>query len=324
MNLAPSDLQNELAAAARQWLARELPVARSRDLAAGHGELPDAGTWTRCAELGWLGLGLPDACGGLGLGAAEEVMVFRELGRGLAPGPFLASVLGARAAATAGRADIAAAIADGSRRVALSLSGRVLDGRAGDLLLTLDENGAVLDEIVEDAPLASVDPLTRVSSLVRATPLLRVEDALLLSRGHVLAAAQLLGIIEAVRDMSVAYAGSRTQFGRPIGSFQAVKHRCADMAVSAYAVVGQVGQAALYVDARRPAAAFQAAAAYVVAARGAVRSATDNIQNHGGIGFSWEHDAHLYLKRATVLAAAFGPLRQAHRPLMAPSRHEFE
>jgi alkylation response protein AidB-like acyl-CoA dehydrogenase len=324
MNLAPSPFQDELAATARRWLARELPISRSRDLAwAGEAELPDDPTWARCAELGWLGLGLPESAGGLDLGAADEVMLFRELGRDLAPGPFLPSVLGAHTAALAGQDAIAAEIASGARRVGLAVAGRALDGRPGDLILTLDPRGASVDELVEAEAVAATDPLVRVSRIGRTTPVLRAEDDLLLARGHVLAAAQLIGIIEAVRDMSVAYAQARTQFGHPIGSFQAVKHRCADMAVAAYAAVGQVHQAALYVDARRPDAAFQAASAYLVASRGAVRSTADNIQNHGGIGFTWEHDAHLYLKRAAVLASLFGPLRAAHHAVMAPARHEF-
>jgi hypothetical protein len=249
--------------------------------------------------------------------------VFRELGRTLAPGPFLASVLGGHAAAAAGERDLAAAIVAGRRRVGAMVGERVLDARPGDLALTLDPDGGGLAGLVEAEPLDALDPLVPAARVIRSSPLLRVAAPCLLARGHVLVAAQLLGIIDAVRDMSVAYARGRTQFGRPIGAFQAVKHRCADMAVAGYATVGQVHQAALYVDAGRPDAAFHAAAAFVVAARGAYRSAADNIQNHGGIGFTWEHDAHLYLKRAAVLANVFGPLRDAHRPIMAPTRHEF-
>jgi alkylation response protein AidB-like acyl-CoA dehydrogenase len=323
MNLAPSALQNELAAAARQWLGRELPLEHLRKAANADGALPDDSHWVVMAELGWFGLGLPEQCGGLGFGAAEQVMLFRELGRALAPGPVLASVIGAHAAAGAGSLDLARDIAEGRRRVAAVVAGRVVDGGAGDLGVILDSEGAELVELVATEPLVATDPLGRVARVSQSLPVLRVEDPWLPARGHVLAAAQLLGIIEAVRDMSVTYANARTQFGRPIGSFQAVKHRCADMAVAAYASTGQVNQAALYVDDRRPSAAFHAAAAYLVAARAAARCAADNIQNHGGIGFTWEHDAHLFLKRANVLANLFGPLRSAHHAVMAPARHEF-
>ena len=123
--------------------------------------------------------------------------------------------------------------------------------------------------------------------------------------------------------MSAGYARTRLQFGKPIGAFQAVKHRCADMAIAAYATVGQVHLAALYVDSGHQDAAFHASAAYVLAAKGASRSTEDNVQNHGGIGFTWEHDAHLYLKRVIVLENLFGPLRTAYASILATARHEF-
>ena len=308
MNLQPSALQNEIAAAAREWLAKQLPLARVRELAAGAGALPDEATWAAYAESGWFGLGLDQQHGGLGLGAAEEAVLFRELGRALAPGPVLATVLAAHTMQAAGPAELTAALVGGRRRAALTTQGRVLDGGPGDLVLAVDESGVTVSQLHDCSPAEPVDPLTRVAHLGGADVLLRVDDPSVLTRAHVLATAQLLGIVEAVCDISVAYARTRTQFGKPIGSFQAVKHRTADMAVTAYAVTGQL---------------FHAAAAYLVAARGATRAATDTIQNLGGIGFTWEHDAHLYLKRAHVLANCFGPLRGTHARIMAPERHEF-
>jgi len=143
------------------------------------------------------------------------------------------------------------------------------------------------------------------------------------NRARVLVAAEQLGIIEAVRDMSAAYAQVRTQFGKPIGSFQAVKHRCADMAVAAYATIGEVFQAALLVDAGTEDAGFHAATAYVLATNGAKVSTADNIQNHGGIGFTWEQDSHLFLKRALLLEHILGEQRRAYDAILAPKRHEF-
>jgi len=321
MNLLPSPDQEAMAAAVRTFLAAELPLARVRALAGP--DAIDEDTWRRCAGLGWLALGLSERCGGLGAGLAEEVMVFRELGRFLTPGPFLSSSIGARVAAQAGHPGLAADIAGGARRVGMAVGDRVLDARAGELLLRLDAEAAVLAEIGDAEPLAALDPATRLVRVHRSTVIGRAEDPLLLARGRVLAAAMLLGITEAVRDMSAAYARTRVQFGRPIGAFQAVKHRCADMAVAAYATVGQLHQAALYVEGAHPDAAFHAAAAYVLAARGASRSAADNIQNHGGIGFTWEHDAHLYVRRVVVLENLFGPLRASYPALMAPPRHDF-
>jgi alkylation response protein AidB-like acyl-CoA dehydrogenase len=324
MNLLPSPDQEVIAAAVREFLAAEMPLARVRALADSGGADPiDTGTWRRCADLGWLALGLSEQDGGLGAGLAEEVMVFRELGRFLSPGPFLSSSVGARVAAQAGCPRLAADIASGRRRVGMAIGDRVLDARSGELLLRLDGDAAVLAEIEDAAPVAALDPATRLATVRRSAVIARAEDPLLLPRTQVLAGAMLLGITEAVRDMSAAYARTRVQFGRPVGAFQAVKHRCADMAVAAYATVGQLHQAALYVGSAHPDAAFHAAAAYVLAVRGASRSAADNIQNHGAIGFTWEHDAHLYVKRVVVLENFFGPLRSAYAAVMAPPRHEF-
>jgi Acyl-CoA dehydrogenase, C-terminal domain len=194
-------------------------------------------------------------------------MIVRELGRFLTPGPFLSSSIGARVAAQAGHPALAVDIAGGARRVGMAVGDRVLDARAGELLLRLDAEAAVLAEIGDAEPLAALDPATRLVRVHESTVIGRARDPLLLSRGRVLAAAILLGITEAVRDMSAAYARTRVQFGRPIGAFQAVKHRCVDMAVAAYATVGQLHQAALYVEGAHPDAAFHAAAAYVLAAR---------------------------------------------------------
>jgi alkylation response protein AidB-like acyl-CoA dehydrogenase len=321
MNLRPNDLQQGLADAARALLERVAPVSSlvSRD---DPTPLHDR-VWSQAAEQGWLALGLAEDAGGLGLGLPEEVMVFRELGRFVTPGPFLSSALGARLAAGAGEAELAAAIGSGERRVGTIAGAVAVDVREGDLALRLDDGVAELVEVDGLTPMTSTDPHVRTATFTGTRVVARGDDPALVSRGRVLAAAELLGVIEAVRDMSTEYAKVRHQFGKPIGSFQAVKHRCADMAIAAIATVGEVFQAGLYVEAGHPDAAFHAASAYVLAARGAYRSAADNIQNHGGIGFTWEHPAHLYLKRAIVLENLVGPLRASLDAVLAPARHEF-
>jgi alkylation response protein AidB-like acyl-CoA dehydrogenase len=321
MNLEPDDVQRGIADAARTLLAREAPLT---ELVGGPQlDAVRDRVWKRACDQGWLSIGLPEEAGGLGLGLPEEVMVFRELGRLVTPGPFLWSALAARVASSEGREDLAAEISSGARRVGLVTGDVALDVRPGDLAIRLHRSGA---ELVEPQGLVATeptDPLTPTARFSDAPAVVGYDDPVLISVGRVLAAAELLGIIEAVRDMSAEYAKVRHQFGRPIGTFQAVKHRCADMAIAAVATVGQVFQAALYVQAGHPDHAFHAASAYVLAARGAYRSAADNIQNHGGIGFTWEHPAHLYLKRAVVLENAFGPLRASFDAVLAPERHEF-
>jgi alkylation response protein AidB-like acyl-CoA dehydrogenase len=325
VNLEPSADQVGIAAAAASFLAKELPISRLRDLAAIEGgDAIDGPTWQRCAELGWLALGLSEDHGGIGLGLPEEVMLFRELGRYLAPGPFRSSVLGARVASMSGAGDLAESIASGERRVGLQVDDDLaIDVRPGDLLLAVDETGGELFEVDTVQPVAGVDPGTRFARVTRGASVARADSATLLSRARVLAAAEQLGIIEAVRDMSAAYAQTRMQFDKPIGTFQAVKHRCADMAIAAYSTTGELFQAALLVEAGEPDGPFHAATAYVLATNGAKVSTADNIQNHGGIGFTWEQDSHLYLKRALLLERLLGPVRRAYQAVLEPARHQF-
>jgi alkylation response protein AidB-like acyl-CoA dehydrogenase len=323
MNLEPSTEQLEIAASARAFLSKELPIARLRELGESETDAIDDATWRRCADLGWLALGLPEEQGGVGLGLPDEVMLFRELGRHLAPGPFRSGVLAARVAGDAGQDDLAGEIASGERRVGMEVDGLGIDVRAGDLMLRIDATSAELLEVAEVSPVRGVDPGVRFGRVTPAASMARVESSTAMDRARVLVAAELLGIIEAVRDMSSAYAQTRTQFDKPIGTFQAVKHRCADMAVAAYATTAELHQAALLVEAGADDASFHAAAAFVLACDGARTSADDNVQNHGGIGFTWEQDSHLYLKRAFLLERLLGPRREAYRTLLEPERHAF-
>ncbi len=130
-------------------------------------------------------------------------------------------------------------------------------------------------------------------------------------------AAALVGIAEATRDMSAQYAKDREQFGRPIGTFQAVKHRCADMAVRCEVAFDLAIYAALLVDGDGPDAALHVPAAKVLAGEYAIANVFDNVQNHGGIGVTWEHDAHFFVKRANVLASTFGGRAQRLADVLA-------
>ncbi len=136
----------------------------------------------------------------------------------------------------------------------------------------MDAEGAKLCEVNELTPVEAVDPGVRLARITIGEPVVTVPGSMPLARVRVLAAAELLGITEAVRDMSASYAQTRIQFDKPIGTFQAVKHRCADMAIAAYATRAQTAQAAVYVEGGHPDADFHAAAAYVLAVRGAAVS----------------------------------------------------
>lgn len=324
MNLAPSQDQQAVAAMANEFLGQELPIARLRELAQErNGPALDEQTWKRCAALGWLALGLSEEAGGSGFGLPEEVMLFRELGRHLAPGPFLASVIGARVAATAGASELVNAIVSGERQVGIEVGDIAVNVRQADLILVIDSDAGELFTLKAVEPIDGIDPGSRFARVVKGAALVRAVDPHLLSRARVLVAAEQLGIIEAVRDMSASYAQTRVQFGKPIGAFQAVKHRCADMAIAAYATIGELFQAALLVEAGSEDAAFHAANAYFLATNGAKVSTADNIQNHGGIGFTWEQDSHLFLKRALLLEHILGEQRKVYDTILAPKRHEF-
>ena len=143
-------------------------------------------------------------------------------------------------------------------------------------------------------------------------PLARFDDSQLL-RLRLIDAAALSGIAAAALDMGVSYAGTREQFGRAIGSFQAVKHHCANMAISASCARDQVSFAAVAVDDRRADAALQVECALWIAGSAALENAAKNIQIHGGIGFSDEADPHLLLKRAQLLITLAGGLEAANR-----------
>jgi alkylation response protein AidB-like acyl-CoA dehydrogenase len=329
VDLLPSEEQLEIIATAASVLAKEYPISRIRERRM-EPSVVDQRAWSRCAELGWFGLTLPEVDGGVGYSLVEEALVFREIGRRVAPGPFLSTALGARVAVAGGRPDIAEAIIGGHAVVGLAEARHVdatigqevsggfdlIDATEATYVLAVGPAGAALvatDGIGAKEPVECIDPAVRLARAdlagvtAVASTVADLEPTFL--RGSVLTAAMLVGISEATRDMAAEYAKVRIQFGKPIGVHQAIKHRCADMAVRAAAAGSQLLFAALSVEASRPDAAFQAAAAKVVATDAGIRNAGDNIQVHGGMGYTFEHDAHLYMKRAHVLDRIVGGSR---------------
>lgn len=282
-----------------------------------NGQSP-ADLWKQCAGLGWLALALPEQAGGVGYGITAQIVLFRELGRALAVGPFLANSLAAHAALESGRPDMVGELVDGSVRAAWAEpapGGRVRywsDGEAPGCVLARDVSGAV--RLVDAAALTTVgtvsgvDPAYRLvtAEIDQAGPLDPSLGAYLTTAAQVLTAAMLTGIAERTRDMSVQYAIDRVQYGQQIGSFQAVKHRCADMAVRAEAAWAVTSLAAVGLQESLPAAGFDATAAFSVAGNAALVNARDNVQNHGAIGFTEEHSAQRYVKRSHVLISSFG------------------
>jgi alkylation response protein AidB-like acyl-CoA dehydrogenase len=304
----PSPDQLALASTIEESFLPLLPLSR---LHASPTE--DGRTWSSLDEIGIFGITAGEEIGGSGLGAVEEALIAMALGRQLAAPSVLATMGAAHAAPTPGAAGlkgrrVAAGLQRGDRTV-------VVEDRAASLVLVRAPSGAA---VYATASVAS-RPLDRrlwLADLIECDllgePVARFDDARLL-RLRLLDAAALAGIAKAALDMGVSYAGTREQFGRPIGSFQAIKHHCANMAISASCARDQVSFAAVAVDDQRTDAALQVECAVWVAGSAALDNAGKNIQIHGGIGFSDEADPHLLLKRAQLLITLAGGLEAANR-----------
>jgi alkylation response protein AidB-like acyl-CoA dehydrogenase len=272
-----------------------------------------AETWSSLDALGVFGIGISEELGGSGLGAVEEALIVMRLGRHLAAPSVFATLGAAHAPLNSGATNefrvrrTAAAYRCGSRIVTVE------DSRADQSLLR-DGTGAALYQparrgckTIEDRHW--LDSLSEGAEL--GDPISRF-DTLRLLRLRLIDAAALSGIAETALDMAVAYAGLREQFGRPIGSFQAVKHHCANMAIDARRARDQTSFAAVAIDDGRPDAELQVECALLVAGSAAIENAGKNIQVHGGIGFSDEADPHLLLKRAQLLVAIAGGLEETN------------
>jgi alkylation response protein AidB-like acyl-CoA dehydrogenase len=291
----------------RDLCRKRFPLERIRTQEKGT-EL-DREDWAELAKAGVFSMRLSEAKGGLGLGLTEAVLVYEELGRGLVPGPLISSHLAA---------ELIEGVATGERVAGLMAPGGaprlVAYLESLDDILSADHEGVwrIDPGDVEATPVAHpLDPLTPVHTVTSAPRGDRLARHPIAARwwlaGSALAAAQLVGIASAVTDMAVEYAKGREQFGRPIGSFQAVKHLLADMLVGAEVARAAVYAAACTLDESGSGEGRRAVAgAKLLASEAAVANGKASIQVHGGMGFTWEADVHLYLKRAAGLSTLFG------------------
>jgi alkylation response protein AidB-like acyl-CoA dehydrogenase len=267
----------------------------------------DRPLWSDLGALGLFALRLDEDAGGAGLGLVETALAFLELGRALVPGPLVASHLAAGLVrgADAGSTVVGWVVAGEGPAVVEHpdlVDTLLVDDATG--LRRLDATSVALEPV--DAP---VDPLTPVARVTGPLPAGEaVDEAVEVRRtGALLTAAYQVGIASSMTERSVAYAGEREQFGRPIGSFQAVKHMCADMLVRGELARAAVLAAAVTADGRGEADVDRVVTgAKLLADEAALQNTRTAIQVHGGMGFTWEMPIHLYLKRATVLATTFG------------------
>ncbi|MER7456778.1 acyl-CoA dehydrogenase family protein [Micromonospora sp. NPDC126480] len=337
----------------RALLAAHAPGQRV--LARLDGDDPyDGALWARLAgQLGLTGLAVPEAYGGAGAGFREVAVVLEELGRAVAPVPYLGTTVATRALLSCGGSELLGRVATGDCAVALAvcfatapgtrphplavapdgtLSGTVpgvADALPCDVLLVPAGDGLYAVDAagpgVRMVPVVSLDATRTLADLVLtgapgrllasgAAAWAALDDAL--TAGAALLASEQVGVAQYCLDRTVGHVRERHQFGRPVGSFQAVKHRLADLWVEVTEARAVARHAADRLATGHAEAPLAASLAQAYCGPVAVHAAEVGVQLHGGIGFTWEHPLHLYLKRAKSSAIAFGTADR-HRAAVA-------
>lgn len=357
MPIAITSEHQDLGDSVRSFVTRAVPSEMLHDAMDNPIENPPS-YWRGAAEQGLPGVHLAENVGGQGFGILELAVVLAEFGYGAVPGPFVPSAIASaliaandpestELAGLAGGEVIAAyslnpgltATAHGS---GLSISGQTRSvaaaAQASLLVLPVAEGGAgeqtwvvLRADQLEISPVDSVDPLRPIAH-VRANGVEVDETAVLrnLSRARAralistLLSAEAVGVARWATDTAAEYAKIREQFGRPIGQFQAIKHKCAEMIADTERATAAVWDAARAIDEANQngwdtagsAAQFASAVAATLAPAAAQHCTQDCIQVHGGIGFTWEHDAGVYYRRALILAASFGRRADHHQEVV--------
>jgi alkylation response protein AidB-like acyl-CoA dehydrogenase len=347
MKFELSDDQALLRSSTRDFLASAFPLEKSRRLMEDDARGYDPAAWKQLADMGYLGLIVPAAAGGQGLGAVELAVVCEEMGRACVPGPYLDVVLaGALLAAAGGQERLLADIAAGTKLVTIARDdtpfaggraepARVADGRVrgrkffvpfaaqADALVVATADAIVLvDGPFDVTPLPTFDLAQRFGEVafehagkrIGAPDLLGAVDRL----AAVGAGAMLLGIMGRLLETTLDYVRTRQAFRRPIGAFQALQHRLADMLLRTESTRSAVYRAAWCVATGDPDAALACATAKAYAGDASRLVCGETIQMHGGIGFTWEVDVHWYFKRAKTLEQHYGATEvQVERALAA-------
>jgi alkylation response protein AidB-like acyl-CoA dehydrogenase len=324
VNFGFTDDQQAIKATAREFLADRFRLERVREMAEA-GRYDDA-LWREMAELGWPGIFIGEEHGGQGLGTVELMILLEELGYALAPSPYLSNAIAGLLIRHAGsdeqRERWLPGIAAGTELGAAGAShgGRALvpDAGAAAVVVAVDGAEARLRAAPADAEaLASIDstrPLFRVPSADGEE--LPGDVAGGLDRAAVATAAELVGVAQRALEMAVEYARERQQFGRPIGAYQAISHRCAQMLLEIEGARSVTYHAAWAADHEPETLPLAASMAKAYASDAGQRVTASALQVHGGIGFTWEHDLHFFLKRANADAHLLGDARE-HRDRVA-------
>ena len=315
MDFELSEDQEALREAARDLLDDHASPARVRAVV-DSGATHDERLWAAMIDQGWLGVEQPEASGGMEWGFVEVAVLLEELGRHAAPAPFASTILALAALRGTPWED----------RLVKGAVGAVAWGNdddrqlvpyapIADVAVIVDGDDLVIHDLtVGDRPTA--EPAMDVTRCLGWIPTDRAGAtrisgdpelaAALINRGATAVTAEALGGASRILDMTVEHAKTRVQFGQPIGSFQAVKHRCADMLVDVEGMRSTTYHAAWSIAAEDADASVAASTAKVWSGDAARRVMASGLQVHGGIGFTWEHDLHLYLKQAQLDGVTFG------------------
>jgi alkylation response protein AidB-like acyl-CoA dehydrogenase len=326
VNFDFSDDQQAIKRTARDFLANRFKPEKVRELAEA-GSYDDA-LWSEIAELGWPGIFIEEEHGGQGLGIVELVILQEELGYALAPTPFFSNAAAGLVIAHAGSDEQKSrwlpGIASGEERgtVGVVTNGEaplVPDADSASVIVLVDGDQATLVEAgsAEVEPRDTIDSTRRYAS-VRASggDALGGDVQAGLDRAEIALAAELVGVAQWAMETAVAYAKDRKQFDRPIGAYQAVAHRCAQMLLEVESSRSTTYYAGWAADNEPESAALAASMAKAYAADAGWHVTASSLQVHGGIGFTWEHDLHFFLKRARTDGHLLGSARQ-HRDRVA-------
>ena len=306
--------QREIKNVARELLTARSPFAKVRE-AAEAAQYDDA-LWREIVGLGWPGIAVAEEHGGQGLGAVELAVLLEELGYACAATPFLATAVAAAVIQAGGTDDQRRrwlpGLATGELRAGLGSADLVIDGHGADVVVLLEDDGARLLAEADSEPLVAIDPTRRFATVRGEGEPLAADVA---DRARAAIAAEVVGVCQRALEMTLEYVKERKQFGVPVGSFQAVSHRCAQMLLHTESARSTAYYAAWAADAEPSRLGEAAALAAAAAATGAREVAASAIQAHGGIGFTWEADVHWLYKRGEVDRALLGGAKRHHAAL---------
>ena len=314
MDFELNEEQRMLREVSRGMLAAACPPELVRSTDAIDADL-DEKLWQRGCELGWTSLMVPEESGGAGQGLVELCLVAEEIGRAAAPGPFVETALAAAAAATGGAPTyLVEQLSEGHIRGTVAENNELVHAAGSASVVLIPDHQPRMVNVSNPVRRTTIDRSRGWYSVdtdgaAGTVPLTLADPGWWRDAITLLTAADALGVGEQLLAMTVGYTSVRQQFGRPIGSFQAVKHKAAEMLIVLKGVRATVYRAAMALDAHAADASMWTSAAKAYASEGIAELAGTALQLHGGIGFTWEHDLHLFLRRARVDAAVWGDAR---------------